>query len=93
MAYNIEYDEKKNQTNILNRNLPFAMVNDFDFESAVIRQDLRHISEVRMKVIGRIRFHLYALVFTMRGANLRVISFRKANRKEKFLWLSNLIRI
>jgi uncharacterized protein len=89
----IEYDALKNQKNINERELPFSLVECFDFETADIKQDLRQMNEKRLIAVGRIKFHIYTLVFTERGINTRVISLRKASRKEKQLWKKNLIHI
>jgi uncharacterized DUF497 family protein len=60
------------------------MVADFDFGSAIYAQDARQdYGEIRTRALGFIGDSLYALVFTMREGTLRVISLRKANRKER----------
>jgi uncharacterized DUF497 family protein len=48
-----------------------------------LEDDLEGSGEVRTRALGFIGHTLYALVFTMRGSVLRVISLRKANRKER----------
>jgi hypothetical protein len=54
------------------------MVARFDFVSALYSIDSRKdYGEVRMRAIGYIEATQYALVFTMRGSALRVISLRK----------------
>jgi uncharacterized DUF497 family protein len=60
------------------------MVSEFDFGSAIYCIDSRKdYGELRTRALGFIGETLYALVFTMRGRVLRVISLRKANRKER----------
>jgi len=60
------------------------MVEEFDFDSAVYTVDTRKdYGEVRTRALGLIGDKLFALVFTTRGAALRVISLRRANRKER----------
>ena len=79
----IEYDLAKNEKNIKERGLSFKLVNDFDFDSALIVEDGRHdYGEPRYLALGYIGSHLHVLVFTPRDAALRVISLRKANPKE-----------
>jgi uncharacterized protein len=89
----IEFDPDKNKRNIDMRGLPFSIVERFDFSSSLEDIDDRHISEIRIIAIGRIRFHIYTLVYTMRGENIRVISLRKSNKKERIAWSRNLILI
>jgi uncharacterized DUF497 family protein len=80
----ITFDPRKSERNLRERGLGFEMVSDFDLNSATFRIDTRKdYGEVRTRALGLIGGTLYALVFTMRGSDLRVISLRKANRKER----------
>lgn len=80
----ITYDPRKSERNLRERGFGFEMVTEFDFGSALYALDTRKdYGEVRTRSIGFIGDTLYALVFTMRGNALRVISLRKANRKEQ----------
>jgi uncharacterized DUF497 family protein len=80
----ITFDPRKSERNLRERGLGFEMVTEFDFGSAVYSIDTRkNYGEVRTRALGFIGGTLYALVFTMRGSALRVISLRKANRKER----------
>jgi uncharacterized DUF497 family protein len=82
-----EFDPDKNRTNIALRGLSFELVVDFDFDSALIRvDDRRDYGEQRYQAVGLIGNQLYFLVFTMRARTLRVISLRRANKKEKRLY-------
>lgn len=79
----IEYDSNKNQTNIESRGIDFAIAVDFDWHTALVVQDERHdYGEERYIAMGRIDKRLHVLVFTMRDEVIRVISLRKANKKE-----------
>lgn len=83
----VEFDLVKNARNIALRGLPFDLVTHFDFDSALIRRDVRHdYDEVRFQAVGLIGNQLYFLVFTVRGRKVRVISLRLANRKEKAIY-------
>ena len=80
----ITYDPKKSERNLRERGLGFEMVSGFDLTTAIYAIDNRKdYGEVRTRALGFIGDALYALVFTMRGSALRVISLRKANRKER----------
>lgn len=79
----IELDSAKNAKNIAERGLDFARVVDFDFETAVIWIDSRKIyPEARIAALGQLAGRVHSLVFTETAHGIRVISFRKANRRE-----------
>lgn len=79
----IEYDPEKNERNIQERGLPFDLVADFDFDTAVIKLDTRRdYDEARYQAFGLIGHRLYFLAFSLRGNAVRVISLRKANSRE-----------
>ncbi|WP_301103409.1 BrnT family toxin [Propionivibrio sp.] len=79
----IIYDPVKNAANIEQRSLPFALVAELDWSSAVIVEDRRKdYGERRFRVFGYIDGRLYAVVFTPREDAVHVISFRKANSRE-----------
>jgi uncharacterized protein len=80
----IEFDPAKNRRNIALRGLAFDRVSDFDFDTAlIVEDDRRDYGEVRYRAIGRMGADVVAVVFTMRGRTLRVISLRHANKKER----------
>jgi uncharacterized DUF497 family protein len=79
----ISYDKSKNRRNLLERNLSFEDVIEFDFEGARLSIDERKdYGEIRVRAIGFLRSRLHALVFTETEKGIRVISFRKANKRE-----------
>lgn len=79
----IEFDPEKNARNVELRGLPFDLVADFDFDSALVARDAREdYGEDRFIALGLIGERLHVLAYTMRGDRLRVISFRKANARE-----------
>jgi uncharacterized DUF497 family protein len=83
----IEFDPDKNLKNINERNISFELAIKFDFESAFIWQDVRHIyTESRFCALGYINNRLYSLVFTPRMQVMRIISLRKANQREVKLY-------
>jgi uncharacterized DUF497 family protein len=80
----ITFNPAKNERNIRERGIDFNLAAEFRFDSAVVQQDNRRDhGEVRMRALGYIGQTLHALVFTMRGSTLRVISLRKAKRRER----------
>lgn len=79
----ITYDPTKNAANIERRELPFDLIANLDWATAVIVEDLRkNYGEPRYRVFGYIGDRLYAAVFTPREDSLHVISLRKANSRE-----------
>ena len=79
----ITYDPAKNAANIERRKLPFGLIADLDWSTAVIVEDLRgDYGERRYRVFGYIGARLYAPVFTPRSDAIHVISLRKANSRE-----------
>ncbi len=79
----ITYDSAKNTTNIEQRGLSFEQVASFDFSTAMIVEDQRRAyPERRFQALGLLEQRLHMLVFTPVAGGIRVISFRKANRRE-----------
>ncbi len=83
----IEFDPTKNAANIANRELPFEMVAEFDFDGALISQDTRKpYPEIRLNALGYLGERLHAVCFTPIAGGIRVISFRKANKREERMY-------
>ena len=79
----VTYDPAKNERNIRERGLSFERALDFDFETAIyVEDDRKDYGEKRIRSLGMVDGRLHALVFTMRGKVLRVISFRIAKKSE-----------
>jgi len=58
-------------------------VERLEWETALVVEDIRKdYGETRLQVLALMDGRLYAAVVTPRGEDLRVISFRKANRRE-----------
>ncbi|MGB5198086.1 MAG: BrnT family toxin [Candidatus Deferrimicrobium sp.] len=81
---NIEFDEAKSRRNARERGLPFDRPAEFDWETAIIVEGTRRDhGEPRFRAMGMIGEKLHALVFTPRHGGIRVISWRRANRREE----------
>ena len=79
----IEFDQIKSDKNLDERGLPFDRAADFEWGSAEITVDTRNdYSEIRYVAIGYLDHRLHILCFTPVDDAVRVISFRKANRRE-----------
>lgn len=84
---NITYDPTKNATNIQQRGLSFDRAADFEFEAALIVVDTRRdYGETRYRALGLLAGRVHALVFVETDDGIRVISFRKANKREVKLY-------
>ena len=80
----ITFDPAKNERNLRLRGISFEKAADFDFNSATFDEDKRKdYGEIRTLSIGYIGDTLYTMVFTIRNSTIRVISLRRANRKER----------
>ena len=80
----IEFDPAKSEENERLRGLPFSLVADFDFETALTWTDARKdYGEDRRIALGLIGRRVFVVAFTWRDERLRVISFRKANARER----------
>lgn len=80
----VNFDPSKNEVNIEERGLPFSMVENFDWSSSFIVEDVRKdYGERRFQALGFIDDLLYMVVFTPRNDAVHVISFRRANNRER----------
>jgi uncharacterized protein len=80
----IEFDPVKSDKNAKERGLPFNLVEKFEWESALFSEDCRKAyPERRFEAIGFIddRLHVVLIAFVYGG--VRVIRFRKANKREE----------
>lgn len=78
-----EWDTDKARANLEKHGVSFEDVARFDWDSAIEAEDIRYdYGELRMQALGLIDNRLHVLVYTMRGNSVRVISLRKANRRD-----------
>ena len=78
-----EWDEAKRRANLAKHGVDFTLVEAFEFETALVEADERRAyGEDRKTALGFIGPRLYVLVFVTRSGLVRVISLRKANRRE-----------
>ncbi len=79
----VEFDPAKDQRNTEKHRVSLALAGQFELDTAVIRMDWRKdYGELRFNAIGYVGQRLYHMTFTLRGEAIRVISLRKANRRE-----------
>ncbi|MGE3476523.1 MAG: BrnT family toxin [Rhodospirillaceae bacterium] len=78
-----DWSEEKRRTNLAKHGLDFAHVGLLDWEAATLREDKRaDDGERRYWAYGLLQGRLHLVVFTIRSNKFRIISFRKANRRE-----------
>jgi len=79
----IEFDPAKSARNAQERQLPFDLVTDFRWETAVFSRDVRKdYPEPRIIATGYLGERLHLVCYTPVPDGIRVISFRKANKRE-----------
>jgi uncharacterized DUF497 family protein len=79
-----EWDESKRAANLVKHGLDFADLGRLDWERAAILEDRRFgYGEMRYWAFGMMDSQLHLVAFTKRGESLRVISFRRASKKER----------
>ena len=79
----MDKDPKKDRRNIATRGLSLDLAEQLDWATALIWEDRRKdYGEQRYCVLGFIEDRLHSVVFTPRNGKARVISLRKANKRE-----------
>lgn len=79
-----EWDEAKSERNQVDRNLPFALaINLFDGQTIELSDSRREYGEARMQAVGMVGGLIVLCVYTDRGPVRRIISLRRANRRER----------
>ena len=79
----ITFDILKNRSNFSKHGVELSLASSFEWNTAVTWEDLReHYGETRLIAIGYIGLRLYVVVYVDRANTRRIISLRKANRRE-----------
>ena len=80
-----EWDEQKAAQNLAKHKAPFDYASRLFLDPYRLdREDTRHdYREERRLALGRIERRVYAVAYTMRRDVVRLISARKANRREQ----------
>ena len=79
-----EWDSKKETENIHKHGIDFATASRLWDEPVLEREDERRdYGETRILAFGRVDGRLMAVLYTWRGVHRRIISARKANRRER----------
>ncbi len=79
----LTFDPAKNAANMAKHGVPLSVAALFEWDSAIMWPDTRRdYGESRMACLGYIGLRLYALVYVDRSGERRIVSVRKANRRE-----------
>ena len=79
-----EWDESKNTANLNKHKIEFKRVVDFEWDSAFeYIDDRQEYGETRYSALGYIGIRIFHLTYTYRGEAIRIISLRKATKKEE----------
>lgn len=82
----LDWDGAKREANVEKHGLDFALVEQFEWQRALVRADVRFgYGEVRLIAIGPIAGEpdrLFTVVFTVERRAVRIISFRRASNRE-----------
>jgi uncharacterized DUF497 family protein len=83
----IVFNTAKDATNKEKHGVSLGTASDFEWDEAVTWPDERRdYGEARMVGIGYIGNRLYVIVFVDRGDERRIISLRKANKREESIY-------
>ena len=77
-----EWDEQKRQENADKHDIDFTAIYDFEWDTAVYNSNDTH-GEERVVATNYIGDRLYTVVYTWRGDRRRIISLRRASRREE----------
>lgn len=87
----IEFDAAKDASNRQKHGLSLAQAAQLDWDAALVWVDERQIyGEMRMIALAPDTGILYYVAFVDRGAVRRIISLRRANRREVKHYVQNL---
>ncbi|MBS1037222.1 BrnT family toxin [Gluconobacter cerinus] len=82
-----DWDEAKRLSNIEKHGVDFVSAEDFEWDEAFIRAS-QSSNEPRLVALGPIGERLHVLVYSIETRTVRIISLRKANKREVLLYVS-----
>ena len=80
-----DWDEAKRQSNIEKHGVDFVTAEDFEWDVALVFAS-RSSSEPRLCAVAPINLRLHVLVCSIETRVVRIISLRKANKREATLY-------
>jgi uncharacterized protein len=86
----IEFDPAKDEANLAKHGVSLSMASELDWEAALVWFDNRfEYNETRMIALAPKTEILYYVAFVDRGEARRIISLRRANRREVKHYVEN----
>ncbi len=87
----LEWDNKKNKINFEKHGVRFEDASwVFDGETITFEDDRKDYGERRYITLGLLERWVIVVVHTLRNDNVRIISMRKANEREKKIYYERL---
>lgn len=83
-----EFDEEKSMTNKTKHGIDFYEAPSLWEDPDRVEIPSRVVGEKRYLLIGKIEKNHWSLIFTYRGARVRLISVRRARKEEKAIYES-----
>lgn len=84
-----EWDAAKSEATFQRRGFDFAYASRLFAGPWMATEDTRtDYGETRLKALGQVGIDILVVIYTWRGDVVRIISARRANRKERAQWLS-----
>ncbi|MCP1243056.1 BrnT family toxin [Acetobacter lambici] len=80
-----DWDEAKRQSNIAKHGVDFVVAEGFEWDVALIMAS-QSANEPRLVAVAPINLRLHVLVFSIEIRIVRIISLRKANKREAKLY-------
>lgn len=92
-AMRYQWDEAKRVDNLEKHRIDFTAIDRFDWGASVAKPDLRqpYGGETRIVAYGPLDGRLHVVVYTRRGDARRIISLRKANRREQATYAAAIL--
>jgi uncharacterized protein len=86
-----EWDEQKRESNLAKHGVDFRDIPAlFDGHVLEFIDERENYGETRITAVGEIVSQVYAVVYTWRTGNRRIISARRANEREKRKYYARL---
>jgi uncharacterized DUF497 family protein len=90
-AVRYEWDKTKRVENLEKHGMDFLAVSELEWSEAIIVADERRAyGETRFRAYALLHGRLCAVVYTHRAGARRIISFRKANRREQAAYFARV---
>ena len=87
----IDWDQRKRQANLKKHGFDFLDANEvFDGVTFTYEDDRISYGEQRFVTLGSLRGNVVSIVHTEQGDHIRVISMRKATKREYEIYFQNI---